>query len=115
MQLFLGRIHKKNAHADSLVHVENLAVRQEIFIIAGDDDRKRAINGKGAWGIYVASLAANLGHSSYDAHVACRFRKFRDGQDGITRYRAFTGIRPAQTRRTARKLFQSFSSRVPLY
>jgi hypothetical protein len=66
-----------------------------MFIITGDDDLKKAVNRKGARGIYVASLTADLGHSSHDAHCARSFDEFCDGEDGITRYRALTGIRPA--------------------
>jgi hypothetical protein len=93
-QLFFGRIDEYDAHADPLVYVDHLAIRDEGFVVAGDDDPQRGVHGKRVRGVHVASLAADFRHPSHDTHGAAGFDEFRDGQDGITRYRALRAVRP---------------------
>ena len=40
LQLILGRIDEYDAHADSVVYVDDVAIRQEALLIAGDDELK---------------------------------------------------------------------------
>ena len=93
LQLIFGRINKYDAHADSVVYVDNLAIRQEGFPIAGDDNLKNSVDRNGARGVHVASLTADLCHSSHDAHCASGFDEFRDGEDGVARYCALNAVR----------------------
>src|SRR5580698_7757912 len=96
-QLLFGRIYENDAHSNSFVHVDYLGIRDKGFSIAGNDQFQRTIQGKGAWGVHVASLAAHFGHSSHNASCAPRFEELGNGKNGITRNSALDARSCVQT------------------
>jgi hypothetical protein len=50
LELVLGGIQENDAHADSLVHVDHLAIGGEGVVIAGDDYIQEGVERKSAGG-----------------------------------------------------------------
>ena len=94
-QLLLDRIYEYDAHAVSLVDVNDLSIRHESLTVAGNDNPEESVYGKGARGVHVTSLAADFRHSSHNAHCARGFDEFRDGENRITPNRALNDVRLA--------------------
>ena len=90
--MVLGRIDEYDSHTDSLVYVDDLPVGHESPLLARDKDPKESVFWKSARGVHVASLTADFSDSSHDAHCARGFDKFRDGEEGISRYRALSAV-----------------------
>ena len=96
-QLVFGRIHENDAHSDSFVDVDHFGVSDERLSITGNYKFKRTIQGKGAWSVHVATLAADFGHSSHNTGCTPRFEELGNGKDGITRYSALNAVSCVQS------------------
>jgi hypothetical protein len=104
-ELIFTRINEKHTYADSLVNVNDLAIRYESLTISGNDYPEERIYRKGARGVHVTSLAAKFCHSSHNASGARSFDEFHDRENGIARYGALNVVRLAQISSRIERVF----------
>ena len=97
-QLVVGRIEEYDAHANSLMGVDDLSFGREAPTLVGDNHAEERTFRERVQNVHITSLAAYLGGSCHYASLASVLGEFRHGDEGISRHAAPTAVRGRRIR-----------------
>src|ERR1700737_225625 len=115
LQLVFWRIKKFEAHANSLLDVDNLSLRHESALLVGNAHGEQCSDRKNVQDVHVTSFATNFRDPPRKLRCARRVCELRRCDEGVARCHASLAVRRGRITWRIGRIFQCYIPWIKVY